>query len=107
MAEIDGISLNDFKKWMADQKDNLLKPKKISASDLIGCLTEAKISLKKLTTKIEVDQGNLEEMAKDFKKNGGIIINIDSNQLLVEVRSGTFRIPRFFVRILSKPIVEP
>lgn len=91
------FSLNDFRKWMTKQKfESSRKPK------LRGCIVESKLSFKRLLTKIDVDQGDLYEMAKDFKHRGGTILECDGdNILLVEVRSGTFRIPKFFVTILN------
>lgn len=104
MIDNDGpFSLNDFKKWMSEQKENLFK-RTSKASDLVGHVVESKLSLKKLITKMDPDQGYLQEMAKEFRQHGGTILEIEQNNLLVEVRSGTFRIPKFFVRILSKPM---
>lgn len=91
------FSLNDFRKWMSKQKfESSSKPK------YRGCIVESKLSLKRLITKMDVDQGDLCEMAKDFKRKGGTILECDGdNILLVEVQSGTFRIPKFFVTILN------
>ncbi len=90
------FSLNDFRKWMSKQKFESRKPK------YRGSIVESKLSLKRLVTKMDVDQGDLYEMAKDFKRRGGTILECDNdNILLVEVKSGTFRIPKFFVNILS------
>jgi hypothetical protein len=94
--EEQNFSLNDFRKWMSKQKFENKNFK------LNGCFVESKLSLKRLVTKIDVDSGDLHEMAKDFKRRGGTILECDSdNILLIEVRSGTFRIPKFFVNIMS------
>jgi len=91
------FSLNDFRKWMSKQKIESRRPK------YRGSIVESKLSLKRLVTKMDVDQGDLFEMAKDFKRRGGTILECDNdNILLVEVRSGTFRIPKFFVNILNQ-----
>lgn len=90
------FSLNDFRKWMSKQKFETKKPK------LRGAIVESKLGLKKLVTKIDPDQGDLYEMARDFKRRGGTILECDGdNILLIEVSSGTFRIPKFFVNVLS------
>jgi hypothetical protein len=91
------FSLNDFRKWMSKQKvESSRKPK------YRGAIAESKLSLKRLVTKMDVDQGELHEMAKDFKRRGGTILECDGdNILLIEVNSGTFRIPKFFVNILN------
>lgn len=91
------FSLNDFRKWMGKQKFDSSRKSKYR-----GCVVESKLSLKRLVTKMDVDQGNLHEMAKDFKRRSGTILECDGdNILLVEVSSGTFRIPKFFVTILN------
>ncbi len=91
------FSLNDFRKWMSKQKfESSRKPR------YRGAVVESKLSLKRLVTKMDVDQGDLYEMAKDFKRRGGTILECDGdNILLIEVHSGTFRIPKFFVTILN------
>jgi hypothetical protein len=91
------FSLNNFRKWMSKQKfEASNKPK------FRGCIIESKISVKRLVTKMDVDQGDLYEMAKDFKRRGGTILECDrDNILLVAVKSGTFRIPKFFVTVLN------
>lgn len=91
------FSLDGFKKWMSKQKRESSKPK------FRGCVVESKLGLKRLVTRMDVDQGDLQEMAKEFKRRGGTILECDcDNILLVEVKSGTFRIPKYFVNILSK-----
>lgn len=93
------FSLNDFRKWMSKQK---FESSGKSKSRFRGNIVESKLSLKRLVTKMDVDQGDLNEMARDFKRRGGTILECDENNtLLIEVRSGTFRIPKFFVQILS------
>lgn len=90
------FSLDGFKKWMSKQK------KESKKSKLRGCIVESKLSLKRLVTKMDVDVGNLDEMAKEFKRRGGIVLECDGdNILLVEVHSGTFRVPKYFVNVLS------
>ena len=92
------FSLNDFRKWMGKQK----KFESNKSNRFKGHIIESKLSLKRLVTKIDVDQGDLYEMARDFKKRGGTILECDKdNILLVEVRSGTFRIPKYFVNVIS------
>jgi hypothetical protein len=91
------FSLNDFRKWMSKQRFESSRKSKYR-----GCVVESKLSLKRLVTKMDVDEGDLNEMAKDFKRRGGTILECDGdNILLVEVRSGTFRIPKFFVQVLN------
>lgn len=92
------FSLNDFRKWVGKQK----RESKVTKSKYKGSIVESRLSYKRLVTKMDVDQGELYEMAKDFRRKGGTILECDGdNILLIEVRSGTFRIPKIFVTILS------
>lgn len=89
------FSFSDFKKWISEQKD---KPKKVT-EDIVGSKIESKVSLNRLVKKIEENEGDKEELATDFSNNGGIVVDEDADHnLLVEVDSGSFLIPRFFVK---------
>jgi len=92
------FSLNDFKKWMASQTD---KPASKSRhySELVGLQVESKISTKRLLSKMTAEEGDLHEMARDFRQYGGVILDADKDDnLTIEVDSGTFIVPKFFVR---------
>jgi hypothetical protein len=91
------FSLNDFKKWMSKQKFEYVRKPRYK-----GYFAESKLGIKRLTGKIEIEAGSLLDIAKDFKKNGGVILDCSNdNLLLIEVSSGTFKIPKFFVKIIS------
>ncbi len=85
------FSLNEFKKWMEDHSDH-------DKSHQVGTKVESKINLKKLLEKIEPEKGELCKLAKDFKREGGTLLQMDGQALLVEVRSGSFVISRLYVR---------
>lgn len=87
------FSMNDFKKWMDIQsrKDEATHPD-------TGVIVEAKVSIKKLISRMEPDDGELYELAKDFRRNGGKVIDADGETVIVEVASGTFRVMRNAVR---------
>ena len=85
------FSLNDFKKWMANQNED-------KTPDIIGMTVESRISIKKLIDKIEPESGDLYEVAKDFKRHGGCVAEMDGSSLLIEVNAGSFIISRLFVR---------
>lgn len=86
------FSLSDFKKWMENQQKEE-SPKK----DLVGLEVESKVGVRKLVSRMETDD-DVEELAEDFKKNGGVISEVDGNRLMVEVESGTFIIHRMYVK---------
>ncbi len=85
--------LNDFKKWIHKQKDE--SP---SRPHMIGVQVESKVNLKKLVSRMDVQEGEEEELAKDFKQNGGIISEVDGSNILVEVDSGSFIIHKMYIK---------
>lgn len=86
------FSLSDFKKWMeSQQKEEAPKP------NLVGATVESKVGVRKLVSRMDSDD-DLEELAKDFKKNGGVISEVDGHKLMIEVDSGTFIIHRMYVK---------
>lgn len=86
------FSLSDFKKWMESQQKE--SPKK----NLVGLTVESKIGLRKLVARMESDDGDIEEMAKEFKKDGGVISEVDAQKLMIDVDSGSFVIHRMYVK---------
>jgi hypothetical protein len=95
------FSLNNFKKWMSTQKEIFLKRETITnSSNLVGLHVESRLSAKKLQDRIFSEEGNIHAMAKNFKKNGGLVTNIDEDHnLFIKVDGGTFRIHKIFVKI--------
>lgn len=96
------LSLDDFKKWMRNKGDvePLQKPKRYK--DLIGIRVESKVTSKKLIENINSDnEDDLYNLAVDFKNDGGIILDVDGKNFLIEVDSGQFHIPRHFVKKIN------
>ena len=85
------FNFSDFKKWMSEQSDS-------KKSSMVGVQVESKIPLKKLVSRIETQDGDLLEVAKDFKKNGGKITEENGHFMYVEVESGTFMIHRMHIK---------
>jgi hypothetical protein len=85
------FNLSDFKKWMSDQHD-------ARKSNMVGLKIESKIPLKKLISRIETQDGELLEIAKDFKKNGGTITEENGHYMYVSVDSGSFMIHRMHLK---------
>ncbi len=89
------FSLNDFRKWMTKQKD---QPSRNEQSNLIGTFVEPRLSARKTATKMKSQDSDIQEMAIDFKNYGGLVLEMDKEQnVLIEVDSGTFKIPTFFI----------
>ena len=84
-----------FKKWMEqNEKENIDKKN----NSLIGVEVESKLGAKRLATHIEIKEGESVELAKDFCEQGGTIYDVRGRDFLIEVDSGFFYIPRFFVK---------
>lgn len=91
----DLFNLENFKKWMSEQKQPFVEKK----SRLIGLMVESKIkSTGRIAKNIQPKSGDLDEMASDFKKYGGQILDVNDRVFLIEVDSGKFEIHRCFVR---------
>lgn len=86
------FNFGDFKKWMEHQNDGKSK------TNMIGLQVESKVPFKRLLSRIETQVGEIEEVAKDFKKNGGTITNVDGQNVIIEVSSGSFIIHRMYVK---------
>jgi hypothetical protein len=93
------FSLNDFKKWMANQIDKPTK-KSLRHHEIIGTQVESKIGVKRLMSKMLVDESDdARELAEDFHQHGGVVLDTDRDEnLLIETDSGSFTLPRYFVR---------
>jgi hypothetical protein len=85
--------LHEFKNWMDRQNQNEQSAPYISGMEVVS-----KVPYKKLISKMEPENGELHELARDFRKEGGIISEIDGVDLLIEVRSGTFTINKNYVK---------
>lgn len=86
------FDLNDFKKWMTHQQDEENKP------NMVGLRVESKITGKKLLSRIEAQEGETLEIVRDFKKNGGIISEVNGQNILIEVESGSFLIHKMYIK---------
>lgn len=88
------LSLDEFRKWISKQND---APKNILHS-IIDSHVESKINYTKLLEKIDVEKGELEEIAKNFHKNGGKVIDLENNVALIEINEGSFYISKIYIR---------
>ena len=85
------FSMSDFKKWMSQQKDD-------SRNRMVGLEVESKVPYKKLIGKIEVEEGDLIEVAREFYRNGGTISEENGHHMFVTVESGKFMIHRMYLK---------
>ena len=85
------FSMSDFKKWMSQQQDDTRKK-------MVGLEVESKVPYKKLLGKIEIEEGDLIEVARDFYKHGGTISEENGHLMFVSTDSGTFMIHRMYLK---------
>ena len=86
------FNFSDFKKWMQHHPDT-------KKSNLIGVQVESKINYKKLLSRIqETKDGLLEDVAKEFSKNGGIIMEVDGHDVVIKVDNGSFIIHKMNIK---------
>lgn len=78
------LSLDDFKKWMETQEEDT------APSEDVEVKVQSLISPRKLAAKMTVEEGEEEELAKDFSDNGGIVLETNDETLLIKVDTGSF-----------------
>lgn len=88
------FSLDNFKKWMESNPEQGKKP---ISEDLIGTQVQSKVSYNKLMNKIELEEGIEEDVCTDFFEEGGIIVDVEDKQYLIEVASGKFYLHKSYV----------
>ena len=93
--EVEHFSLDEFKNWMQSNGGNYIPG---LSRKIIGSLASPRIAPNKLVSKISLEEGDLQTITRDFKK-GGRVVGVDGKSLLIEVKSGTFYIPRQYVEI--------
>lgn len=80
--------LNEFNKWIKDD----LAPSMPKIKERVYAK-----NIKKIGSKILVDEGNHQEIKKDFIKNGAIVVGNEEQLLKLEVNSGVFLIHKKYV----------
>jgi hypothetical protein len=96
MRENEKFSFDDFKRWIKSQ-DQRQDARPVQKT-FLGTWVESKINTKKLMSKMCSESGDVEELALDFKRDGGIVIDVEGKEFIIEVDSGTFTIPRNYVK---------
>ncbi|MEY3163335.1 MAG: hypothetical protein RI887_159 [Actinomycetota bacterium] len=85
------FNMSDFKKWMNQQHD-------ANKSNMVGLAVESKIPYKRLVSRIEVQEGDDIEVAKNFKKHGGTITEENGHYMYVKTKGGSFMIHRMHLK---------
>lgn len=94
--DLSNFSLDDFKKWIAEQ-DRKRSNKRVVHNSLVGTLVESRISPKRLKDRMMIEEGDSKELIRDFIKDGGIVLEVNDKDLLIQVDSGTFYLSRKYI----------
>ena len=89
---------DDFKKWV-EQHQQQFDAKLSKKAIVVGTIVESKISIKKLASSIDIQEGEVKPISKDFIRHGGVVKQVDGNDILVEVKEGTFIISDKLIRL--------
>ena len=98
--------INEFKDWLSKQKDlseffNITEEEVKTKYDFVDKEVSSKVGMKKLLERINPKEGDAEVLVEDLIENGGVIRGAKGKDLLIEVSSGSFYIPRFCIKILD------
>lgn len=104
MAQHRSLSVNGFKDWLSVQKDvsdffNIGLDRHDESCELIGKFVKARAPKSKLIEKIECDTDDPHSIIDEFLREGGTILEVHNRKFLIEVDSGSFLLPRFFVKV--------
>jgi hypothetical protein len=94
------FSLNDFKRWMETQQSPFNARRNSRLEEMVGKHVYPKLHVpKRLARRMTAEGGELSELVRDFCRAGGLVTRVDEHYLTVEVDSGSFAIPRYFVTL--------
>lgn len=85
------LNPDDFKRWISRQEDSESEP---IPNGIVGSFVEAKHCGKKTARCITVESGRAGRIVREFIQSGGIVKEVDGDECLVEVSSGSFYIKR-------------
>ena len=78
--------LNNFQKWLkkevSEHSTAILKDQHVVAA----------VSIKKIIERAEIHDGDVMEIARCFRKNGGIVENVENDIITINTKKGKFSI---------------
>jgi len=95
MDNLSNFDFGNFKKWMHNQNDSSVGMSKPNPK---GLTVESKVSSNRLLSQISIETGEALVVVNDFVENGGVILDIDGTNFLLEVSSGKFYVNRRYVK---------
>lgn len=79
---------DDFKRWMKKHDDDTEEV----GANVVGSFVEPKYCGKKTARQITLEAGRAGKVVREFVQQGGVIKQVDGDEYLVEVQSGSFYI---------------
>ena len=90
------FSIDNFKKWIENQNQF---DEKIKKRFPIGEQVRSNVSSNKLIKVLQLEDVQLNQVVKDFLKNGGKISSIEKSKYFIEVSKGNFYINKNYVAL--------
>jgi hypothetical protein len=85
--------LNNFQKWLRKEVEEHSEEIKVESHVV------ASVPIKKIIERAEIHDGDVFEIAKCFRKNGGIVESVVNDILTIKTKKGTFSIHDQDVRV--------
>lgn len=107
------FSFYEFKGWLAKQPEEdfslpefgVIQANKIMG-DIVGKSVESRLGLQRLENQIaehnaDMDQGQVERLAKQFKQQGGVVVEVCDLRLGIDTSLGHFNLPKLYTKLSS------
>lgn len=94
MDNFNFLNPDGFRRWMKRHQDEEAAELK---SSMIGASVEAKHCGKRTARSITIESGRVGRVVREFIQGGGVVRDIDGDEYLVEVPSGSFYINKINV----------
>lgn len=103
MGKRTNFSMTEFKEWMSQQAELSeffnISDRKDESNSIVGSFASHKVSRKKLLERIEESDGDPKRQIADLMENGAEIVGTNGKNVILEVNSGVFQLPRFCIRL--------
>jgi hypothetical protein len=86
------FNVNEFKKWISENGDK-------EEVNLTGLHVESKFNNKKMSSVIDVLNGEENKVIKEFCSYGGVVKEVIGNNLIIKTKKGTFEVHKMYVEI--------
>jgi len=95
MDDLKFFNPDDFRRWMKKQDDEC----SAEGNSVVGAFAEARYCGKRIARNITLESGRAGKVVREFVTSGGVVKEVDGEEYLIEVESGSFYIHKRNVRI--------